>query len=375
MMIDMVHYLTEPLPRFAEYYGQMREDCLTVHAMLALQTSSPPAQLDPVDPQPLNARKGQVVFQDVTVSTLALRGTTDSNSLAGRSPTPHSNFILRDVHLTIPGGAHVAIVGRSGAGKTTLLRMLTRLHTCATGDVLLDGCSINACSQEELRAAVCYSPQRPFILPTTLWDNLIYGCPEVAGLEEYVVDMAAAVGLWQNDKRDTCNTDSDGSCSADTTTKLQEEPQANCTLDPIHDNPQSCTSPDPSLHPAADPGSRPTTFAPLHTSINPATLSGGERSRIALVRALVRAHTVGARVLVLDEPTASLDPSGAQMVWQVVRRVWSGKTLLCITHALEFAEGMDQVVVVDAGQIREQGTHAELLREGGSYSALWQDRA
>jgi ATP-binding cassette subfamily B protein len=218
--------------------------------------------------------------------------------------------VLRDVNLRITPGETVACVGPTGAGKSTLAKLVARLYDPDAGAVLIDGHDLRDVTLDSLHRQVGVVPQEPFLFAGTLRDNIAFARPDApAELVEAAVD---AVGL-----RDLVDRSPDGLNTI------------------LHERGQS--------------------------------VSSGERQLIALARVFVAEP----RVVVLDEATSSLDLRSELRVEAAIQRLLEGRTAILVAHRLSTARRADRVIVVDAGGIVEQGTHAELVTAGGHYAAMY----
>ncbi|EOC1329904.1 cysteine/glutathione ABC transporter ATP-binding protein/permease CydC [Cronobacter turicensis] len=211
---------------------------------------------------------------------------------------------LRDITLDVAPGEHIAILGRTGCGKSTLLQLLTRAWDLTSGDVALGGVSITEYREAALRATMSVVPQRVHLFSATLRDNLRLAAPQAD--DAALGAVLARVGLE----------------------KLLEDDGLNAWL---------------------GEGGR--------------QLSGGELRRLGIARALLH----DAPVLLLDEPTEGLDAETERQILTLVKEVAAQKTLLMVTHRLQGLTAFDRIIVMDNGQITEQGSHKELLALQGRY--------
>ena len=218
--------------------------------------------------------------------------------------------ILFDVSFTVPPGRKLAVVGASGAGKSTLARLLFRFYDVADGRISIDGQDIRAATQHSLRAAIGIVPQDTVLFNDTLYYNLAYARPE-ASREE----IAAAARMAQ-----------------------------------LHD------------FIAALPAGYETVVGERGLK-----LSGGEKQRVAIARAILKRP----RILIFDEATSALDSQSEQAILQALRAVAAEHTTLVIAHRLSTIVDADQILVLDHGRVREQGTHRELLQQDGLYAQMW----
>ncbi|MGI6901761.1 heme ABC transporter ATP-binding protein/permease CydC [Leclercia adecarboxylata] len=211
---------------------------------------------------------------------------------------------LDHINLTIPAGAHVAVMGRTGCGKSTLLQLLTRAWDPAQGQILFNDTPLVQMSETALRKMVSVVPQRVHLFSATLRDNLLLAAPGAA--DEALRGMLEKVGLH----------------------KLLEDEGLNSWL---------------------GEGGR--------------QLSGGELRRLAIARALLH----NAPLMLLDEPTEGLDATTERQILDLLKKEMQDKTVLMVTHRLRGLADFDQIIVMDNGQIIEQGNHAELLAKQGRY--------
>ncbi|ELY5940342.1 heme ABC transporter ATP-binding protein/permease CydC [Cronobacter malonaticus] len=211
---------------------------------------------------------------------------------------------LHDITLDVAPGEHIAILGRTGCGKSTLLQLITRAWDPTSGDVMLDGISITRYREDALRATMSVVSQRVHLFSATLRDNLLLAAPQAD--DAALGAVLARVGLE----------------------KLLDDEGLNAWL---------------------GEGGR--------------QLSGGELRRLGIARALLH----DAPMLLLDEPTEGLDAETERQILALVKEVAAQKTLLMVTHRLQGLTAFDRIIVMDNGQITEQGSHKELLAQQGRY--------
>ena len=216
--------------------------------------------------------------------------------------------VLSDINLTIPQGSKVAFVGISGSGKTTLAKMMVNFYDPSQGEISLGGVNLNQIDKKALRQYINYLPQQPYVFNGTILENLLLGAKEGTTQE----DILRAVELAE----------------------IREDIER-----------------------------MPLNYQTELTS-DGSGISGGQRQRIALARALL----TDAPVLILDEATSSLDILTEKRI--VDNLMALDKTLIFIAHRLTIAERTEKVVVLDQGKIVEEGTHADLLAQGGFYAHL-----
>jgi ATP-binding cassette subfamily C protein CydCD len=217
---------------------------------------------------------------------------------------------IQGITFTIPEGQSVAIVGPSGAGKSTIANTLLRFWDYELGEITLGGASLKALNQDEVRKRIALVSQNSYFFNTSILENLRLA-RRSASQEE--IEAAA--------------------CVAQIHEFVMKLPHAYNTL-------------------IGEQGLR---------------LSGGERQRLAIARMLLK----DAPILIFDEPTANLDPVTERDVLGTLYEIKKGKTMLLITHRLVGLENLDQILVMDNGQIIESGTHKQLVKRDGLYRRLW----
>jgi len=218
---------------------------------------------------------------------------------------------VRDIDLDLGPGRRVALVGATGAGKSTVAAVLFRFIDLSSGTALLNGRDLAGYDPDDVRAVVSGCAQDPHIFDATIRDNLRLARPQASDAE---LEQAAA------DAR---------------------------LLGWITSLPRGWDTP---------------------VGTHGAALSGGQRQRLALARALL----ADPALLILDEPTAHLDPANRRALTADLLAATAGRATLLITHELDGLDQVDEIVVLDHGRVAERGTHAELLSSAGAYRRLWQ---
>jgi len=223
--------------------------------------------------------------------------------------------ILGNFNLNIRPKEKIALVGPSGAGKTTVAKLLLRMHDVADGEILIDGQNIAKITQESLWQNISLVPQDPILFHRTLMENIKYGSQKAT--DKQVIDAA---------KKAYCH---------DFIEQLPEKYQ---------------------------------TFV----GERGIKLSGGERQRVAIARAILR----NSPILVLDEATSSLDSAAEKLIQQAMDKLMEQKTVIIIAHRLSTIKKMDRIIVIEEGEITEQGAHTQLIEKpNGKYRKLWEIQA
>ena len=222
-----------------------------------------------------------------------------------------SQPVLRDLSFTVTGGQTVALVGASGAGKSTIVKLLFRFYDPEAGVIRIDDQAVNGVTPSSLRQSIAIVPQDCVLFNDSLRENIRYGRPTASDDEVEQAVNAAHLGQF--------------------VTQLPEG---------------------------------------LDTTVGERglKLSGGERQRVAIARAVLK----DAPILIFDEATSSLDSQSEQAVLAAFRDLAGRHTALVIAHRLSTILDADNIVVIDAGQVVESGSHEQLLALQGHYAGLWQ---
>ncbi|NUP03950.1 MAG: ABC transporter ATP-binding protein [Nonomuraea sp.] len=222
--------------------------------------------------------------------------------------------LFQDLDLDIPSGTKIGLVGQSGGGKTTITRLLLRLMDVDAGRVLIGGQDITRLRQADLRSLIAYVPQEPAMFHRSIRDNIAFARPGATDADILRAARAAHV------------------------TEFAE--------------------------------SLPDGFDTL-VGERGVKLSGGQRQRLALARAILR----DAPILLLDEATSALDSESEALVQEALWHLMRDRTALVVAHRLSTVVRMDRLVVLNRGDIVEQGTHSELLQAQGPYARLWRHQS
>ncbi len=226
--------------------------------------------------------------------------------------TPEHQQVLKGVNFIAKAGETTAIVGASGAGKSTLIALIQRFYDVNDGRILIDDQDIAGVTVNSLRHSIAYVSQQPYLFEGTIADNIRYGRPDAT--EEDIIEAAKLANAHEF----------------------------------IIRQPQGYDSP---------------------VGENGVTLSGGQRQRLSIARAIVR----NAPILLLDEATSALDNDSEKRVQQALETIMKDRTTIVIAHRLSTVVSADKIIVMEAGNIVEEGRHADLISiENGIYARFYQ---
>lgn len=218
--------------------------------------------------------------------------------------------VFYKLNLTIPAGQRVGLAGHSGGGKTTLTKLLLRFLDISDGSISIDGQDIRTVTQQSLRSAISYVPQDPYLFHRSLRENIAYGKADATEAEIIAVCKKAYI-------YDLIESLPDG-------------------LDTV----------------VGERGIK---------------LSGGQRQRVAIARAILR----DTPLLILDEATSALDSESEQHIQEALQALMKDRTCIVIAHRLSTISQLDRILVLEDGTIVEDGKHANLLKNSGTYAKLW----
>lgn len=233
-----------------------------------------------------------------------------SNMTFRHSDAKKDETMFKNFNVEVKPGQRVGLVGHSGSGKTTLTKLILRFADIQEGSIKIDGQSISDVTQESLREAIAYVPQEPMLFHRSLKENIMYGRPGAS--DEDVVEAAKKANAYEFIK------------------KLPEG---------------------------------------FETTVGErgVKLSGGQRQRIAIARAILK----DAPILILDEATSALDSESEKLIQDALQKLMKGRTSLVIAHRLSTISKLDRIIVMEDGEIIEDGSHDELLTKKGRYARLW----
>lgn len=218
--------------------------------------------------------------------------------------------LFNNLNLRIKPGEKVGLVGLSGGGKTTITKLILRFMDIGGGTITIDGQDIANVKQSELRRHIAYVPQEPILFHRTLAENIAYGSPRAS-----IQEITAVAKMANADEF------------------IKKLPEKYETL-------------------VGERGVK---------------LSGGQRQRIVIARAMLK----NAPIILLDEATSALDSESEVLIQDALWKLMEGRTAIVIAHRLSTIQKMDRILVLDNGRIVEEGSHTQLLKQGGTYAKLW----
>ena len=238
-----------------------------------------------------------------------LRGTISFNDVCFAYPTRPDIEVLKDINLSIQPGERIALVGPSGSGKSTIAALISRLYDPVSGAITLDGTALKELQAGWLREQIGVVSQEPILFSASIAENIRYARQSAS--EEEIIEAARIANA----------------------------------LEFVEGFPEG-----------------------METQVGErgVQLSGGQKQRIAIARAILK----NPKILILDEATSALDTESEYLVKEALERLMKNRTTLVIAHRLSTVQGADRVLVINQGNVEEEGTHLELLEQGGIYNKL-----
>ncbi len=338
--VALLAYMFDPIQQLSQLYTTYQSGMAALEKIYQLLDVVPDIEDSPEALQ-LGRIRGEIEFEDVSFAYRRHRGRREDGPSAARSrpedrPTEAAEtnggsrailatdassgtndeevLALDHVDLHVPPGQTVALVGATGAGKSTMAKLVARFYDPTAGRVLVDGHDLRDVTSASLRSQMGIVPQEAFLFSGTIAENIGFGRPEAT--PEEIRAAAAAVGAEE--------------FIADLPKRYDTE--------------------------VGERGSQ---------------LSAGQRQLIAFARALI----ADPRILILDEATSNVDLHTEGRIEEGLRRLLAGRTSIVIAHRLSTIRTSGHIVVLEHGQIVEQGTHDELIEAGGRYNRLYEDWA
>jgi ATP-binding cassette subfamily B protein len=221
-----------------------------------------------------------------------------------------STNVINHISLSVKPGERIGLAGSSGGGKTTLTKLLLRFADVTDGSITIDDQNIAEVTQKSLRSSIAYVPQEPYLFHRSLRENIAYAQPKAT--DEDIILAVKRANAYEF---------------------IKDLPDGLSTI-------------------VGERGIK---------------LSGGQRQRIALARAILK----DAPILILDEATSALDSESEKLIQEALEKLMKNRTSIVVAHRLSTIANLDRIIVLDHGNIVEEGSHADLLKLKGTYARLW----
>jgi len=306
----LIQRLLWPLTRLGTTFDDYQRAKVSATRVFAL-LQTPSRIADPTQPKELGRARGDVAFDNVT--------------FAYRT----GSAVINGLSFNVKAGEMIGIAGPTGAGKSTLIKLLLRLYDVNAGSVKLDGIDLRELRQVDVRRQIALVSQDVYLFHGTIFENIAYG----SSFE--IRDSRSGEESTKPESR---------------TAILEQRVIAAAKAAELHDFVQSLPKGYESI--VGERGIK---------------LSGGQRQRLSIARALLK----DAPILVLDEATSSVDTETEREIQQNLARITQGRTALVIAHRLSTIRNAHRILVLKDGALAEEGTHDELVAQGGVYADLW----
>ena len=222
---------------------------------------------------------------------------------------------LKNISFEIEAGKSIAIIGKTGSGKSTIANLIGRLFESNSGEILIDNQSLNALNLGDLRSSIGYVPQEVFLFSDSIKNNIAFGLNKDDATEDRVIEAAKAAEVWEN---------------------IQNFPKG------------------------------------LETRVGERgiTLSGGQKQRISIARAIIK----NPQILIFDDCLSAVDMQTEERILQNLKVLSQNRTTVIISHRVSSVKHCDKIIVLDEGQVVEDGYHDSLIKKQGIYFDLYQQQ-
>lgn len=307
LITTYISRISVPLSFLGFMYLRIKEGIADADAMFALMDVKNTVS-DKPDAQEMTNTNGKIEFKNVT---FGYGKDTLSDEAVSREEHKNSRIILKDINLVFEEKKSTALVGYSGSGKSTISKLILRLYDPLEGSVLVDGVDVRDLKQKSLREHIGIVAQDTLLFNDTIYNNILYGRPSAT--KEEVIEATKIANIHEF---------------------IENLPKGYDTM-------------------VGERGVK---------------LSGGEKQRLAIARMMLKRPAI----LIFDEATASLDSHSEKIIQESIEELSKGgRTSIVIAHRLSTIVNADKIIVMENGEVKEEGTHDELLKQEGIYYRLW----